>query len=149
MAIPNSPNWSALVDVLNYQRAGIAKPPSLAFDVVQAVSLGPMQLNNSGGKLNERHWIVYVDNGAVYIKGSQGEQWGAETLLFNEPELIKQIALTFDQLGRPLVFYRVGADTLKLYWYNPVLEQNELKVLAQGEQPNAGFVPPTDRDWET
>lgn len=144
MAIPNSPNWSALVDVLNYQPAGIAKPPSLAFDVVQAVSIGPMQLNNSGGKLNERYWIAYIDNGAVYIKGSQGEQWGAETLLFNEPEPIKQITLTFDQLGRPLVFSRVGADTLKLYWYNPVLEQTELKVLAQGIDPNAGFDSPQD-----
>ncbi|MBE0418561.1 hypothetical protein EI165_00305 [Pseudoalteromonas nigrifaciens] len=144
MAIPNSPNWSALIDALNYQPTGIAKPPNLAFDVVQAVSLGPMQLNNSGGKLNERYWIAYVDNGAVYIKGSQGERWGAEALLLNELEPIKQITLTFDQLGRPLVFYRVGADTLKLYWYNPVLEQTELKVLAQGISPNAGFDAPQD-----
>lgn len=144
MAIPNSPNWSALINVLNYQPAGIAKPPNLAFDIVQAISLGPMQLNNSGGKLNERYWIAYVDNGAVYIKGSQGEQWGAETLLFNDLEPIKQITLTFDQLGRPLVFYRVGADTIKLYWYNPVLEQTELKILAQGIDPNAGFDSPQD-----
>ena len=144
MAIPNNPNWSALVDVLNYQPAGIAKPPNLAFYVVQAISLGPMQLNNSGGKLNDRYWIAYVDNGAVYIKGSQGEQWGAETLLFNEPESIKQITLTFDQLGRPLVFYRINADTLKLYWYNPVLEQTELKALAQGIDLNAGFDAPQD-----
>lgn len=142
MAIPNSPNWSALVNVLNYQPAGIAKPPNLAFDVVQAVSLGPMQLNNSGGKLNERYWIAYVDNGSVLIKGSQGEQWGAETVLFNDLEPIKQMSITFDQLGRPLVFYRVGADTLKLYWYNPVLEQTGLKVLAQGIDPNAGFDTP-------
>ena len=144
MAIPNSPNWSALVNVLNYQPAGIAKPPNLAFDVVQAVSLGPMELNNSGGKLNERYWIAYVDNGAVYIKGSQGEQWGAETVLFNDLEPIKQITLTFDQLGRPLVFYRVGADTLRLYWYNPILEQAELKILAQGIDPSAGFDAPQD-----
>lgn len=144
MAIPNSPSWSALVDTLNYQPAGITKPANLAFDVVQAISLGPMQLSNSGGKINERYWIAYADNGAVYIKGSQGEQWGAETLLFNELEPIKQIALTFDQLGRPFVFYRVGADTLKLYWYNPVLEQTELKVLAQGIDPSAGFDAPQD-----
>lgn len=144
MAIPNNPNWSALVNALNYQPAGIAKPPNLAFDVVQAVSLGPMQLSSSGGKLNERYWIAYVDNGAVYIKGSQGEQWGTETVLFNDLEQIKQITLTFDQLGRPLVFSRVGADTLKLYWYNPVLEQTELKVLAQGIDPNAGFDSPQD-----
>jgi hypothetical protein len=103
-----------------------------------------MELNNSGGQINERYWITYVDNGAVYIKGSQGEQWVTETLLFNEPEPIKQITLTFDQLGRPLVFYRVGADTLKLYWYNPVLEQTELKILAQGIDPNAGFDSPQD-----
>lgn len=144
MAIPNSPNWSALVDVLNYQPAGIARPLNLAFDVVQAISLGPMQLNNSDGKLNERYWIAYVDNGAVHIKGSQGEQWGTETLLFNELESIKQITLTFDQLGRPLVFYRISADTLKIYWYNPVLEQTELKALAQGIDPNAGFDAPQD-----
>lgn len=144
MAIPNSPNWSVLTDVGDYPAVDFAKPPNLAFDIVQAISLGPMQLNNSGGKLNERYWIAYVDNGAVYIKGSQGEQWGTETLLFNELEPIKQITLTFDQLGRPLVFYRIGADTLKLYWYNPVLEQTELKTLAQGIDPNAGFDAPQD-----
>lgn len=144
MAIPNSPNWSSLVDILKYQPSGLTKPDDLDFDVVQAISLGPLQLSNSGGKLNERYWIAYFDSGAVYIKGAQGELWGTEKLLFNETELVREIALTFDQLGRPLLFYRVGEDTLKLYWYNPVTEQEELKILAQGEQPNAGFDAPQD-----
>ena len=65
--------------------------------------------------------------------------WNEPITLFAEPEEIKEIALTFDQLGRPLVFYRIHEDVLKLYWYDPVLEQNVTVQVATGTSPNAGF----------
>lgn len=69
--------------------------------------------------------------------------WGGDTALFNEPEPIEQIALTFDQLGRPLVFYRVGDDTLKLYWYDPIAQENVQTELTTGRDPTACFDFPT------
>jgi hypothetical protein len=70
--------------------------------------------------------------------------WSAPTVLFNEPEPIKQISLSFDQLGRPVVFYRVGDDTLKLYWYDPVQQAAVLTVLTTGIDPTAQFDYPHD-----
>lgn len=70
--------------------------------------------------------------------------YGKSLTLFNEPLPIQQISLTFDQLGRPLVFYLVGDDTLKLYWYDPILQQNTLATLATGFDPEACFDFPQD-----
>lgn len=71
-------------------------------------------------------------------------EWGETTVLFAEPEQIQQIALTFDQLGRPLVFYRINTDTLKLYWYDPVLGESVNVAIATGVDPLAGFDFPQD-----
>lgn len=67
MAIPDSPNWSALTDIKPYPQPAFDKPalPS----GVAAISLGPISLNNSQGKLNSRHWLVNQDNGQIYIRG--------------------------------------------------------------------------------
>lgn len=70
--------------------------------------------------------------------------FGQATTLFNEPLPIQQISLTFDQLGRPLVFYRVGEDTLKLYWYDPIAQQNVLTNFGAGKDPTACFDFPQD-----
>lgn len=70
--------------------------------------------------------------------------YGPAVTLFNEPLPIEQISLTFDQLGRPLVFYRVGEDTLKLYWYDPIAQQNVLTNFGIGKDPAACFDFPQD-----
>lgn len=142
MAIPNSPNWSSLTDVRAYPQPSFPKPPVPAG--VAAVSLGPIELNDSKGVLNSRYWLVTQEAGQVKIQGAIDLNWGVSESLFNEPLPIEQISLTFDQLGRPLVFYRVGEDTLKLYWYDPVAQQNTLTIFGQGIDPLASFDFPQD-----
>lgn len=66
-------------------------------------------------------------------------QWGPPSVVFNEPLPIREISLTFDQQGRPLIFYRVDNDTLKLYWYDANLSQNVLLTIGQGITPVACF----------
>lgn len=68
MAIPNSPNWSSLTDVKAYQQPGFAKPPVHAG--VAAVSLGPIELNDSKGVLNSRYWLVTQTGNQVQIQGA-------------------------------------------------------------------------------
>lgn len=70
--------------------------------------------------------------------------YGEPVALFEEVSQIEQISLTFDQLGRPLVFYRIGADTLKLYWYDPIAMENTVTVLATGVDPTCNFDFPQD-----
>lgn len=142
MAIPNSPNWSSLTDIKPYPQPSFVKPPVPAG--VASVSLGPIELNDSEGVLNSRYWLVTQLDGQVLIQGATGEVWMAPVTLFNETLPIQQISLTFDQLGRPLVFYRVGEDTLKLYWYDPVAQQNVLTNFGIGKDPTACFDFPQD-----
>lgn len=144
MAIPNSPDWSSLTDVKVYPQPGFVKPATP--EGVAAVSLGPIALNDSQGVLNSRYWLVTqeAETSNVEIAGSVGAEWDLPVPLFSEVADVEQIALTFDQLGRPLVFYRIGANTLKLYWYDPVLQESVNVAIATGIDPQAGFDFPQD-----
>lgn len=137
------PGWSSIETLDPY-----IKPdellPSIDKDLMQSISIGPVNLNDSKNSLDSRYWLVSYTDGTVYIQGSINSEWGSATELFLEPLIIEQISLTFDQLGRPLVFYRVGESDLKLFWYNPVIGANEISLVATGIEPNAGFDVPVD-----
>lgn len=68
MAIPDSPNWSSLTDVKAYPQPAFVKPPVPAG--VAAVSLGPIELNDSKGVLNSRYWLVTQTGNQVQIQGA-------------------------------------------------------------------------------
>lgn len=68
MAIPDNPNWSSLTDVKPYPTPAFAKPPAL--DAVHDISLGPIALSDSMGKLNSRYWVASQEDGKVVIRGS-------------------------------------------------------------------------------
>lgn len=101
----------------------------IAYDLVQNEFLN--QPSSIGFKVNQQ--LV------TSIPG-----YGPDTVLFNEPEEIVQITMTFDQLGRPLVFYKLITNELKLYWYDPVLGDNTITVIGSGTEPYAIFDFPTD-----
>ncbi|MBV2128156.1 hypothetical protein [Arsukibacterium indicum] len=68
MAIPDSPNWSPLTDVKPYPQPDFEKPGEVT--VISSISLGPLALNDSKGKLNTRYWTVSQEAGQVVIRGS-------------------------------------------------------------------------------
>lgn len=73
------------------------------------------------------------------ISVDNGSGWGIPTLLFTEAEPIIAMALTFDQLGRPVVFYQTAGNDLKLYWFDPVAGQNVTQFITTGNTPVAAF----------
>lgn len=73
------------------------------------------------------------------ISIDNGGGWGVPSVLFTEAEPIIAIALTFDQLGRPIVFYQTVDAELKLYWFDPVAGQNVTQYLTDGQWPTAAF----------
>lgn len=139
MSIPSSPDWSALKNIGNYPSFSAEKPDPIVDISVYDISIGPTALSSSNGKLNERYWIVYAIGVDVFIAGALGGVWVGTVLLFSESVDIKSISITFDQTGRPIIFYRVGEDTLKTYQYNSDTGSDEIKVIAQGRNPSAGF----------
>lgn len=97
------------------------------------------QIVSSGGVAA----AVMTGSASTIVKELSGD-WSAPEILFSEAQPIEQISLTFGQLGRPLVFYRVGENTLKLYWYDPVAQQNVTTTLTTGKDPTACFDFPQD-----
>jgi len=65
--------------------------------------------------------------------------WDSPFELFSEDADIKEMSLTFDQLGRPIVFYRINQSDLYIYWYNAATLQNEKRYIGSGIFPVAGF----------
>lgn len=140
MAIPNYPTWSNLKTVSPYTKHSFPLPSKEGINFVHDINVGPIELNNSGGKLNSRYWVSYQkDNGDIVVRGSIDEVWSEEIVLFNEEHLVREISLTFDQLGRPLILYTINISDLKLYWYNPLLGREENIPLGQGINPKARF----------
>lgn len=66
-------------------------------------------------------------------------EWSNEIELFDEPLLIEQISATFDQLGRPMVFYRTNGNVLKLWWFDSQIGQTTTTILGYGTDPTATF----------
>lgn len=73
------------------------------------------------------------------ISIDNGSGWDVPTILFTEAAPIVAIALTFDQLGRPIVFYQTANNDLKLYWFDPVAGQNVTQLITTGQYPTAAF----------
>lgn len=131
--IPNSPQWSTIKEKAIYKNTMLFPAPP-AGALVSDISLGPSANAGSEGGLKEGYWLVYQEENNdvslyVYIKGS----WVGVSVLFAEPEKIKDISLSFDQLGRPTVFYRVNEYDLKLYSFNPSSLKNEVELIGIGE----------------
>ncbi len=70
--------------------------------------------------------------------------YGETFILFNEPEEIKEMSLSFDQLGQPIVFYRINTSDLYLYWFDPIEEKYVKVFLTSGVNPTASFDFPQD-----
>lgn len=86
-----------------------------------------------------------LSSGFIQNSYTNGDvQWDIPTELFDETDPIKEISLSFDQLGRPIVFYRTSLNTLRLYWYDPVIQENTITNLAIGNYPTAVFDYPSD-----
>lgn len=143
MAIPNSPDWSSSIEIKPYINVGFT-PPAPLLVLVQALALGPSSLNMSEGTLLDRYWVCNQVGSDVLIRGAIGEIWEEPVVVFSEPDFIKDLSLTFDQLGRPLIFYRNENYDLKFYWFDPVLGENTITALGQGYDPVACFDFPQD-----
>lgn len=135
-------NWFSRDAQLPYPDFGIAKPPTpLQNPVVER--LGPIALSASDGSLVKRWWAAWQSGTDIVIAGAQGAAYGLPVVLFEELGEVAQITLTFDQLGRPLVFYKLSDNGIKLYWFDPVLGENTISVFGQGNYPTAIFDYPT------
>lgn len=74
--------------------------------------------------------------------------WSNPIELFSEAEPIEKISATFDQLGRPIVFYRLTDNTLKLWWFDSLAGQTVTTILGYGSDPVASFDYPIDINRE-
>jgi len=106
---PDSLNRAPLVD---YEQGGVA---------VNDVSQG-MQVTT---------WSCYVEPGQsqVYIRPGEGAP-----IPFVNVSGIEELALSFDQLMRPMVAYMISGQ-LYLYWYDPIAQQFVTTGFGPGKFP--------------
>lgn len=126
-----------------YPDFGVIKP---ATPIVAPVSerLGPSTLNSLQGNLITRWWACWQDGVNVVVAGADGVTYGDTSIVFVESDVISQLTLTFDQVGRPNIFYKTETNELKLYWFDPILGSNTISVIGSGTSPYAIFDFPTD-----
>ena len=128
--------WSSLTEIGDYLPLD-GFPPALEGVSVSDYTPGPIELVKATNDLHERWWQVSWLGGSVFITGATNGVWQEAINLFNTA-LPSKLALCFDQIGRPTVFFSVGPQ-LKLYWYNSVTEQQEITDIDTGETPLCAF----------
>lgn len=128
-----------------YATYGLYKP-SVSLDTPFELELGPIELNNSGGSIKE-FWWLFNFNG-TYVTASRynhfDEAFDDEQIIFYVDN-VKRLSATFDQLGRPMVFYETVLGELRLYWFDPVNVENTTTVFGDGSYPFSTF----DIRWDT
>lgn len=139
--LPNHPDFSDISLIAPYPQYTVGHPGT--DEEIYTIRIGPTALTDPTKGLEEAYWLCYqTDANAVVISRSFESYWGNPVILFTEDARIEEIALTFDQLGRPTVFYNVGG-TLKLYWYDPVQADQVVSVITNGRNPTMMFDYPT------
>ena len=114
--------------------------PSIRYSSIFDIKNGPIELSQSKNNLISRYWICYQDSINVYLRGAIDENtWSEPILIFEEVNEIEEISLTFDSLGREIIFYKISSG---LYvWFFDSLASSFIKLLISenGKNPLADF----------
>lgn len=135
--------WSDDKQLKEYATYGITKPQYTSGNPFE-IELGPEKLNTSGGNIKAAWWLFEYTGSEVTASKHNGTVFEPVTSVFLVDN-IKRLAATFDQLGRPMVFFETLDNKLKLYWFDPVLVQNIITEFGDGNYPYATF----DIRWDT
>jgi hypothetical protein len=112
---------------------------SLGFKPPTAYEIGPIERNETVKGLRSRLWKVELRD-AVYI-ARQNEPpasgWRQAELLFEPSDAVENmsdISFTFDQLGRPVVFYEVSGN-IRGYYYDGIAGTFDVWEIGSGRTP--------------
>ncbi|MGI2045933.1 hypothetical protein [Shewanella oncorhynchi] len=128
-----------------YATYGLYKP-SVSIDTPFELELGPTVLNDSGGSIKEFWWLFNFNGTSVTASryNHYDDEFDDEQIIFYVDN-VKRLSATFDQLGRPMVFYETLLGELRLYWFDPVNVENTTTVFGNGSYPFSTF----DIRWDT
>lgn len=140
MSIPNSPNWAQSdTDPLDYINYGVLRPSDLSAIIVQKSQLGPLELGNSLGNIAAKYWLVTYGAPFVSIRPEISGYWGPSEILFQELDEVVSIDFTFDQIGRPITLMLINDGTIKLNWFDPIMDEQVTTTISTGTSIAAGF----------
>lgn len=136
--IPNN-TWSTFNKPEKFPVSSLPKP-QIRYNSVFDIKAGGVELSQSNGSLNSRYWMVYQDGTDVVIrKALDSNSWSVPTTLFTVVGSITDISLSFDNLGRPVVFYQIGTQ-LTLWFYDSQIGGISFKnIVANGHSPIVEF----------
>lgn len=142
--IPKHPEWSDFKEVVSL--AGPSRTvPLPVLPRTYAEGLGPDLLNQSNGKVNTKNYLVYFDEGELFLlaENKTTQSWDDAVSLGVLTDVPDSLSLAFDQLGRPQVFFDVEGS-IKLHGVNPQTETVETRLICSGGNPVAAMDYPID-----
>lgn len=100
------------------------RPDAISLDYLTAYTFGPYAIGdvNTEGAYS-RPWKCRVSGNSVYVAKANDSNtaWMAETLLFtNTGAAIREIDVSFEQLGRPVVCAEKADGHIWIYFFDPV-----------------------------
>jgi len=138
---PRFPDWTCNTKPEPYPVRVLPRPTE-TFGTINKVKVGPNAIGNSEGKLNTRYWICYQESGFVSIRSAvDADTWSSPIILFEETEEIDILDFSFDQLGREVVFYKVGTELRLWFFDSSAIPSGYVKIvlIANGNWPHVNF----------
>lgn len=118
------------------------RQPAISLDYLTAYDMGPVETGDVSEGLFARAWRIYLEEDTkIYLEAANEDNsdWsGSPELLFDASseisEEIKEIDLTFDQLGRPFVAYEQDSRVW-IWWFDPQLQETTIREVTDGRNP--------------
>lgn len=136
---PNHPTWSPFKEYVSLDMG--AQNISLAsIPAPKSISAGPEVLSQSEGVVNSRNYVAYFLDGDLFVRAENatGSDWEEPVLLGRIAETPNTLSLSFDQLGRPQIFYEVNSE-IRLFGYDPTSQTVTSRFICNGITPIAAM----------
>lgn len=133
--IPDN-EWSSDTTFMAFDTYGKPKPTYLTQNKYH-VHLGPTAFSTTWNADNSVWWVFERIGTKIVAKQYIDNNWVLYGDVVDLP-LCVAFTGTFDQNGRPLVFFDSGTD-LMLWWYDPLLGTTTTTIFGVGNNPFAVF----------
>lgn len=133
--IPNN-TWVFDGKISRVPTYGLVKP-TYHTENPYALVPGPAELVQAPMIQAEAYWLFEYIGTDVHIAKYENGEFVSRGVLFNTPTM-DVMSASFDQLGRPIVFFDSGPQLL-LWWFDPIVEDTVISQFADGLSPYATF----------
>lgn len=135
--IPNN-KWVCNTDIEALDLKGLSVP-SGHFGSLFDIKLGPQELNDSEGRLDEAVWLMSYEDGAFYLRKAVSGEWQTRQFVVVPQSIPDTFSFSFDAVGSPLIAYSTGSLITLWFYFSQSATYIFKEISTEGRTPLIEF----------